>query len=238
MPVSSVSRSGPNVPASTSTIPDATSTSTTPASAVRSRSDAAAHGHRGAAHPAAAAGGSDRHAGRVRRSDEHRGDLLDGASGGTRPRRGGAPDRPAPSASPAATSRGWPPPWRRPRWWSGAMAASRSITRRPARRRRHRAGGRRGHAARSGGRPSSSGQCPEPSRSTAGVRPAACSAAHRATKSSICLADLVVVPAELPGEERGHGRRGGDGCGPVDSRARVRRLSTSSSVVAISWRAA
>ena len=58
-------------------------------------------------------------------------------------------------------------------------------------------------------------------------------------KSATWRADLGVVPAELGGEQLGDVGRGGLGGRARSNRwARVRRLSTSSSVVAISWRAA
>ena len=228
---SSASRSGPNVPASTSTMPDVASTSTSPASPVMSRTHSAEQRHRRAAHAAAPGRGGDRDAGgRARPHD--RCDSA-GSSGRTTSAARAAPDRPAPSASPVATSRGW--------------------RRRPARR-RSRPG--RSRAARRPGRrrpsPSPDQRASVPVSSIGGVgsviTPRREEALGRASFSSrihelTVRGDLAGRLARRPTRARRPAVRRRPAQPPsVADRlkrwARVRRTRTSSRVQTISWRAA
>ena len=229
---SSASRSGPNVPASTSTTPDVASTATMPASAGGVEHHAAEHRHRRAAHAAAAAGDGEREV-VVGARPHHGGDLVGRGRAGRRRRPLRAPRRPsdqcsasghqsrlasatAGSSSTTGADRG--------RRLVDARAAGTSTARdqRGARRRSARSvasarssgacGGPPGvgllGGARARGRPRPGGQ----SRASSQPSSPASSSATRAPRSSVA--------------------------GRSNRWARVRRRSTSSSVVAISWRAA
>ena len=222
---SSASRSGPNVPASTSTMPRGVVDATTPGSPVRSSTTPPNTGT-DAPHtplrPPAAVTGTPRVVGDG--AAPRRPASVD-AGRHDRRRRAAAPRRRAPSAWPAATSRGWPRRRRRRRWWSGRprrSAASDAVGQR-----RPRAGRRWSpcpsarsvrvgcvmavaSAARRG--------VSVPARRASRRR----SSAQRAREVGHLAVGLGGVPAELGGEQRGdrrrrprrrrRGRTGGRGC--------------------------